>query len=166
MKVLFCGFGRSGKDACAIYISKITGLRYAGSFSWQALSHMAKVLNQHPCQAWEERHQNRELWKRELDKLREKDQCFLAREVLKTGDVAAGIRDKKEIDAVKAEKLFDYVCWIERVGIPIDPTVTYGPEDCDSAILNNGTLDDFHLSIWRWADERGLVNVNLGGRCV
>lgn len=151
MKILFCGFGRAGKDTAAMYLAKITGLRYAGSFSWAALPHMAKFLGQHPCQAWEERHQNRQLWKDELDRLRSVDQCFLARRVIEEGDVAAGLRDKKEIDAVRIEGLFDHIIWIHRPGTPVDPTVTYTPEDCDSAIINSGTLEDFHVKIQNWA---------------
>lgn len=157
MKVLLCGYGRCGKDSGAIYLAKITGLRYAGSFSWSALPYMAKILGQHQCQAWEERHANRELWKRELDHLRELDQCYLAREVLKTGDIAAGLRDIKEINAVKKEGLFDHILWIDRPGTPVDPTVTYGPADCDETIWNDGTLEDYHNALRDWAYWRGIL---------
>lgn len=166
MKILFCGWGRAGKDSGAMYLAKITGLRYAGSFSWAALPSMALLLKQHPCQAWEERHQNRELWKRELDRMRERDQCFLARLVLRDGDVAAGLRDKVELEAVRAAKLFDHIVWIERAGVPEDTTVTYGPKDCDEVILNLGILEDYHGSLWNFADRHGLLNLQLGGRCV
>lgn len=157
MKVLFCGYGRAGKDTGAMHLAKVTGLRYAGSFSWAALPHMARFLNQHPCQAWEQRHQNREIWKAELDRLRESDQCYLARKVLETGDVAAGLRDKKEIDAVRAEKLFNHIVWVHRPGTSVDPTVTYTARDCDSVILNNGGLFDFYEAIERWAYEHKLL---------
>lgn len=151
MKILLCGYGRCGKDEGAMFLAKLTGLRYAGSFSWAALPLMAKILQEHPCQAWETRHSKREIWKRELDRLRELDQCFLAREVLKTGDIAAGLRDKKEIDAVRVEKLFDHIIWIDRSGTPVDPTVTFGPEDCDSVIWNDGTLEEYHHTLTQWA---------------
>lgn len=156
MKILFCGFGRAGKDTAAMYLAKVTGLRYAGSFSWAALPHMANLLGQHPCQAWEERHKNRELWKAELDKLRESDQCYLARKVLETGDIAAGLRDKKEIDAVKREKLFNHIVWVHRPGTPVDPTVTYGAGDCGGFINNQGTLEDFHTTIEQWASQHQI----------
>lgn len=158
MKILFCGYGRSGKDHGAMVLAKITGLRYAGSFSWAALTYMSHRLGVHPCQAWEQRHQNREIWKRELDHLRELDQCFLAREVLKTGDIAAGLRDKKEIDAVRAAKLFNHIIWIDRPGTPVDNTVTYGPADCDDIIWNDGTLEDYHETLIRWAYRNNLIS--------
>jgi hypothetical protein len=134
-----------------MYLATITDLRYAGSFSWAALPHMAAFLDVHPCQAWEQRHQNRQIWKDELDRLRQHDQCYLAKLVLQTGDIAAGLRDKLEIAAVREQRLFNHIVWIHRPGIPQDPTCTYGPEDCDDIITNDGTLEDFHRSISTWA---------------
>jgi hypothetical protein len=150
-KILFVGWGRSGKDEAAHYLSTITKLRYAGSFSWAALPYMAKLLDQHPQVAWENRHRNRALWKRELDKLREKDQCYLARLVLKQGELAAGLRDQLEIDAVKREKLFDYIVWIDRAGTEPDPTVTFTAKDCDLTINNAGSLEEFRTELRSFA---------------
>lgn len=155
-RILFVGYGRAGKDEAAFYISSKTPLRYAGSFSWAALPHMANFLGLHPQVAWDTRSKHRETWKNELDRLRKTDQCFLARKVLATGEVTAGLRDKAEIDAVKAEKLFDHIIWIHRPGIPVDPTVTFGPQDCDFCLYNNGTLDDFHKLLDRLIHELDL----------
>lgn len=155
-KILFCGFGRAGKDEAATFIAKITTLRYAGSFSWAGLPHMARVLGLHPCQAWEQRHKDRQFWKDELDKLRLQDQCHLARIVVASGDVAAGLRDKIEIDAVKAEGLFHRIVWIERPGTPVDPTVTFTPADCDEVLDNTGTLQEFHVRLFEWAVDNKL----------
>jgi hypothetical protein len=163
-KILFCGYGRAGKDEAAAFIGRITKLRYAGSFSWAALPHMAAVLGVHPMVAWDTRHQNREVWKRELDKFRQIDQCKLARMVLEQGEVAAGLRDKLEIDAVKAEGLFDHIIWVDRPGTPVDPTVTYGPEDCHETIVNPGPflsvdpedLERYHAKLFEWAVRRSL----------
>jgi len=149
--VLFVGAGRAGKDHAAHYLSVITTLRYAGSFSWAALPHMAKVLGEHPQIAWERRHNHRGLWKRELDKLREKDQCYLARLVLRDGESAAGLRDRREIDAVKAEKLFTHIVWVERPGNPADPTVTFTADEADFTIINDGDIDKFHADLRSFA---------------
>jgi len=155
-KILFCGYGRAGKDEAAIFLGRITQLRYAGSFSWAGLPHMAKVLGVHPCQAWEQRHQQRQFWKDELDKLRLADQCHLARLVIQSGDIAAGLRDIAEINAVKAEKLFDRIVWVDRPGTPVDPTVTYGPDDCDETLSNDGTLEQYHAKLFAWAVKNHL----------
>lgn len=155
-KVLFVGYGRAGKDEAASYLSTISPLRYAGSFSWAGLPHMAKFLSLHPQVAWETRHQRRQEWKDELDRLRLVDQCFLARRVLEQGEVTAGLRDRLEIDAVKAERLFDHIVWIERPGILIDPTVTFTRDDATALIINDGSLSDFHAKIRRWARVAGI----------
>lgn len=155
-KILFVGDGRAGKDEAAIFLGRITQLRYAGSSSWAALPHMARVLGVHPCQAWEERHKNRQLWFQELNFMRTTDQCFLARILVRDGDISAGLRDKAEIDAVKAERLFDRIIWVDRPGNPKDPTVTFGPEDCDEVIVNDGDLAQYHAKLFTWAVNNRL----------
>lgn len=149
MKILFCGYGRAGKDEAAAYLAKITGLRYAGSFSWAALPYVAARLGQHPQVAWETRHNHRRQWYDYCNELRATDPTILARMVLAQGDIAAGIRDKVELEAVKAASLFDRVIWIERPGIPEDPTVTFTKNHpvINEILYNSGTLEQFHKSI-------------------
>ena len=151
MKILFCGYGRAGKDEAAAYLAKITGLRYAGSFSWAALPYVAARLGLHPQVAWETRHQHRAAWYNYCNDLRASDPTILARMVIAQGDIAAGLRDKVELDAIKAERLFDKIIWVERPGIPADPTVTFSPRDCDALLANDGTLEEFHQEIARYA---------------
>lgn len=166
MKLLIVGFSRAGKDALATYLAQITGLRYGGSLSWAGLSHMSTVLRRHPQSCWEERHENRSRWKSELDALRLKEgQTHLARLALASGDIVTGMRDLIEIQAAREEKLFDCILWVERAGIHQDNTVTFSARDADDVILNNGTLEDFHLAIWAWADRHALINLHLGGGC-
>lgn len=155
-KILFVGNGRAGKDEAAIFLGSITQLKYAGSFSWAALPYMAKLLDLHPCQAWEQRHQHRQFWKDELDKLRLSDQCHLARLVVQSGDIGAGLRDIKEINAVKAERLFDRIVWVERPGTPVDSTVTFTSEDAHEVIMNDGTLEQYHAKLFDWAVSNRL----------
>lgn len=158
MKILFVGWGRAGKDEAAAYLAKITGLRYAGSFSWAALPYMAARLGIHPQLAWETRHQNRELWKRYCDELRKVDQTLLARMALQSGDICAGLRDKIELDAVHEAKLFDKIVWVHRPGVPVDTTVTFldsHPAITDY-IANIGTPEDFHRGMDAQARVWGL----------
>ena len=152
MKILFCGYGRAGKDEAAAYLAKITGLRYAGSFSWAALPYVAARLGIHPQVAWETRHEHRKQWYDYCNELRASNPTILARRVIVQGDVAAGLRDKIELDAVRAAKLFDHIIWVDRPGIPADPTVTFTREDCTGMIYNGGTLEDFHRQLKDWAE--------------
>lgn len=158
MKILFCGYGRAGKDEAAAYLAKITGLRYAGSFSWAALPYVAARLGVHPQVAWETRHQHRKQWYDYCNDLRASDPTILARMVIAQGDIAAGLRDKAELDSVKAAKLFDHIVWIERLGNPQDPTVTFAARDCTEYLLNDGTLAQFHREIENWA---AFMNIPL-----
>lgn len=158
MKLLIVGFSRVGKDESAIYLSRVTGLRYGGSLSWAGLPHMSSVLRQHPMQCWTERHENRELWKRELDALRLKEgQTYLAKLALASGDIVTGMRDLAEIRAAREEQLFEKIVWVERWGIPQDATVTFSAADADDVILNDGSLDEFHSKLFVWAEGRGLL---------
>jgi hypothetical protein len=147
MKLLFVGWGRAGKDEAASYLSTVTSLRYAGSTSWAALPYMAARLGQHPQVCWENRHKNRELWKQYLDEYRGPCQTLLARIALQSGDICSGVRDIVEIQAIKREKLFDRIIWIDRPGVPQDPTVTFTHFDADEVLYNNGSLAVFHAKL-------------------
>ena len=150
-QVLFVGWGRAGKDEAAQFAEAHLGLRYGGSFSWHAKEHIAKLLGVHPMTAWEQRHKNRQFWKDECDKLRQEDQCYLARKVLKDGDIGAGLRDRVEFDAVVRERLFDRIVWVDRPGTPEDFTVTFTVADVIAAgghvIKNDGTLMEYHRKL-------------------
>lgn len=155
-RILFAGYGRVGKDAAAAYLAQVTGLRYAGSFSWAALPYVAARMGFHPQVCWETRHQHREVWYNFCNDLRATDPTILARMVLAQGDIAAGIRDKIELDAVKAAGLFNHIIWIERPGTPKDPTVTFTRKDCTGMIYNAGSLEDFHRQLKDWAETIDL----------
>lgn len=158
MKILFVGWGRAGKDEAAAYLAKITGLRYAGSFSWAALPYMAARLGVHPQLAWEQRRANREIWKKYCDELRVVDQTLLARMALQSGDICAGLRDKIEIDAVHAAGLFDHIIWVDRLGVPRDNTVTFERDHpaITQWVPNHHTLVDFHNTLITLCDDLGL----------
>lgn len=164
--ILFVGWSGAGKDAASEYLAAITGLRYGLSFSRAGLPFMAEVMGLPEEQAYAERHAHREKWKAHLDYLREGDETLLAEIALVKGEVLAGLRDRVELDAARRKDLFSHVVWIERPGVPRDSTVTFEASECDCVILNDGTLDEFHLSIWKWANEHCLLNVHLGGPCV
>jgi len=147
-RILFVGWGRTGKDEGAQYCEAHLGLRYGGSTSWAAKEDIAKAMGVHPMTAWEQRHNNRQFWKDHCDWLRRDDPCLLIRRALATGDVIAGIRDRVELFAVMNERLFDVVYWVNRPDAPEDFTVTFTQEDVVSlggrVLENNGTLREYH----------------------
>jgi hypothetical protein len=178
-RILVVGYGRAGKDTAAHLLEKITGIPYAGSTSWAAKEYMARKLGVHPQVAWETRHQHRELWKRLLDEARESDQTLLIRWALESVNedrssgilagwrgICAGVRDRAELLAAKEQKIFHHILWIHRAGTPVDPTVTFTCEDCDTVILNHGNLDDLRHLLFSWAEKKGLVpGLYLSGKC-
>lgn len=162
-RILFVGWGRSGKDTAAEYLSRITTLHYGGSTAWAAKEMVAEVLGVHPQTAWDTRHENREQWRQICDDLRAYDQTHLIRLALRTGEIIAGVRAGEELAAAKREKIFSYTVWINRPGTPPDPTVGFTEHDCQIVIDNDGTLEQFHEKLRdfaRWAELPMRVNVD------
>lgn len=155
--ILFVGWGRAGKDTAAEYVGRVTGLGYGGSTSWAGKEHMAKVFGVHPMVAWERRHDNRQRWKDELDKLRMNDQTVLIRRCLLDGPVFAGVRDKAELLAAREQGLLRLVVWVHRYGVPEDPTVTFTSQDCDDIVANIGSLEYFYDQLDHLMLRHGLL---------
>lgn len=159
--ILFCGWSGCGKDACGAFMHQHLGIPYASSTSWAALPRVANVLGVPDQIAWEQRHQNRERWKTICDFFRREDPLFLVRLALaRGGQIVTGVRDKVEMDAAKRENLFSHYVWIIRRDNPKDETVTFDHTDCDTIIINDGTLQDFHRRLAHWARENFHVQLS------
>jgi len=158
-RILFVGWGRTGKDEGAQYCEAHLGLRYGGSTSWAAKEDVAAALGVHPMTAWEQRHNNRQFWKDYCDWLRRDDPCLLIRRALATGDVVAGIRDRIEFLSAMKERLFDAVYWVNRPGTPEDFTVTFTQDDVLAAggiiLENSGTLREYHRLVLKEVRKLG-----------
>lgn len=150
-KILLVGYGRSGKDEAGMFLAEHCGLRYGGSTSWAALPMMAEFLKVHPMVAWDTRHKNRELWKSQCDVFRQEDPCLLIRRALSTGDVITGVRGLPEIQAAITEKLFDHIIWVANPRVPVDPTVDFGIDAATDVFINDGTLEQYHQLVARYA---------------
>ena len=155
--VLIVGHGRSGKDEAGMFLHEL-GIPYGGSCSWAALPLMAKALNLPEQIAWERRHQMRELWFYHCDRFRDeaKDPLVLVRRALALGNVVTGCRNAKEIVLARDSGVFNHVLWIERPGIPVDPTVKFDSSVATEIIRNVGSLADFHYSLIEWCRSHGI----------
>jgi hypothetical protein len=163
-KILVLGWGRAGKDAAGAFFNDHLGLRYCGSTSWSALPLLAEHWGRPDQLVWEERHQNRQLWKDTLDGFRKDDPTLLIRRALlrdPRGRVVTGVRDRSEVLAAKEQKMFKHVLWIERPGIPPDPTVTFSASDCTDFVKNDGSLRRFHRNLIVWAFHASVESVTL-----
>lgn len=133
-------------------------LKFCGSTSWHALPHMAALLNVPQQIAWDERHNHRVFWFEQCNILRQGDPLFLVKRTLQHGNIVTGCRDLEEILGAKESKLFSSIVWVQRPGIPKDPTVMFGPEDCDEVLHNDSDLTDFRESVLDWARRRGYLS--------
>lgn len=145
-KILIVGHGRSGKDESVQIVSRLTGLRAAGTFSLYLAPYVAERLGVPVEQAYAERHQNRRVWMETGEDLRRHDPTFLCRQAFAHGDVSGGVRGAAEIREIRRLELADLVVWLDR-DVPPDPTMEFGSDWADARMDNNGTLLDLER---RW----------------
>lgn len=148
VKIAIIGHGRSGKDTVAELLAKQTGLRFDGSISWCIKERVADVLGVSSCSAWENRHKNREQWRKIIDDFRKDDPGCVIRDILCHADIIAGIRARAEFEATK--HLFKHVIWVER-SVPPDPTLELTHLDATSYIHNTGAMRDLEFEVSAWS---------------
>lgn len=151
-KILFVGHGRCGKDTACEYLSKITGLRNAGTTSKYFALHMSKLMGVSYEEAYARRHESDEMrtyWYEEANKLRENGPLTILNMALEHGDISGGLRDGEEIRA--AREVVDIIIWIQNDRVPIDPTVKFTSRDADIVIENNWSLEEFYSRLDRLA---------------
>lgn len=145
MKIAICGPGGCGKDMVADIISRLWGLRYDHSTSYQARHFVFGYMRADGYgysdaeECYSDRRFHRDLWAHVIDKYNHPDATRLYREHLASGQqILTGVRKLREFRACKSEKLFDLSIWIERKDFKsTDATQEYGPEECDFILYND-----------------------------
>lgn len=155
MRIAICGPGRAGKDASAEWLRDHTRLRYTIATSSVIVPAAAKKLGVSEEEMFRVRHQHRKLMFDTGVELREQDPAWLVREVIRRGnDIVVGVRDRPEMETVRAERLVDLSLWIDKPGVEADPTLKYGPELCDVIVPNHWGLPELHARLkalaWSW----------------
>lgn len=157
MKIAISGPGRAGKDIAAEWFVRHCGLRYFGSTSKVIWPHAAHRLDLSLEEAWQRRHEMRQVWRDIGDELRTGDPAYLAREVLRQGDLCVGIRSRGEMEAVVDGKMVDALLWIDR-DVPPDPTLEYGVGDFPFVVIpNRQCLEMFERRLEWWARGNFLL---------
>lgn len=153
MKILVLGHGGHGKGAFCRLLETIYGLKPMSS-SMAALPHIWPSLQaargaesqrhfhgprpyKNPTDAYNQRRQNRELWKALISLYNTPDKSTLARALLAEADIYDGMRDVEEFAA--SRHLFDLIYWVdasERCGP--DSTMEIERESSMIYINNNG----------------------------
>lgn len=155
-RILVVGHGRAGKDTACEYLASITTLRFAGSTSRYLARHVAARLGVPEGEAYRTRHRDRNLWHRVGNEVRRQDPALLVRESPAHADIVGGVRDLEEIAACRQENLVDLIVWVANERAPRDSTVTFGERDCDIAIPNHWTLEEFRRRLLVLARFAGL----------
>lgn len=153
-KILICGMGRAGKDCACEYLAQITGLRNAGTTSKYLAEYVAQKLGVSVEEAYARRHESDEMrviWYNIGNEIRKNDPSILIRTALEHGEITGGVRDWEEVVRARRDGLVDLVVWIENNRVAVDPTVKFGPEACDLVIQNNGSLEEYHERLERFA---------------
>jgi hypothetical protein len=156
-RIAILGHGRAGKDESGLWLGTHSWLRYVGSTSMVICPMIAAERGVTPAYAWQRRHAERKFWYDWANEYRKDDPAKIAKECLKQGDLVIGLRDKHELQACKDQNLFDLIVWIRR-DVPNDPTVTFGPEDCDVVLYNDKGKEELYA---RWTRLMRLAGVQI-----
>lgn len=159
-RIVFLGHGRAGKDTACAYVATRCGLRNAGTCSKYLVRHVAARLGLPEAVAYARRHESvetRQFWRQTGDDIRAHDPAVIVREMMAHGDVGGGVRGRAELNAARAEGLFDLCVWVRRPGVPVDPTVEFAEDDCDVTVVNAGTLAEYHAKLDRLLAFAGML---------
>jgi len=149
-RVLFIGHGRHGKDTACSALAAATGWVNAGTTSLYLANHVAQRALRPAAEVYATRHQNRDLWRRIGDEIRQRDPALLVKEALRVGPITGGCRGLPEVRAVRAESLVDLIVWVDASKrLPPDPTMEFGPEEADIVVQNDGTEAELIRKIQR-----------------
>lgn len=161
------GPGRAGKDEAAEWLAANTTLTYAGTTSVAISREVARREGISFEMAHVQRHARRGEWRQIGDEMRAHNPSALAEEMLKDSTLLVGVRARVEMQAVIEKRLCNLVIWVDRPGIPHDPTLEFGPELCDFTIHNWWDVPEY-LRRWRnLADTLGVMNSNgMGGQYI
>lgn len=158
IKLMLVGPSRCGKDEAGQFLESITGLRFAGTTSKYLSPYVARCLGMNEEECYAKRHEMREAWYHVGRAVRSGDPGILVRESLKHGEIIGGVRDREEV--IAAREMVSLIVWIENERPEKDPTLMFGPECCDIIIPNNGTLEEYHERLRRFAAALGIAKAS------
>lgn len=147
MRVALCGPGRSGKDTVSAYLSVKTALRYQISTSEMACQLIFdtvfpdRYLSLEECHA--DRVNHRVVWREAILAYNQPSGIRLYEDYQDTHDIFNGIRCKDELQSGLMSGFFDLSIWVDRE-VPEDPSLNFGPSDCDIVIPNQGSLGQLY----------------------
>lgn len=166
MKLLFVGHGQAGKDEALNYLEQISVLKNAGTTSKYLAKYIAQAKGCSEEEAYNNRRNERDLWFKTGNEIREGDPAKLLREAYAAGGLlttddelhcvgTGGLRDFAEIKAAKG--VADLIIWVDNLWVPVDPTLKFTQRECDIIIPNHWGLPEYHERLYRFAKTWGLL---------
>jgi len=148
--IYIVGHGRHGKDTVAEIMRDNYGFTFTASSWFMADKVIFPALKDKygyttVRQCFNDRHSHRSEWFDLIDKSNPNG-TELSEAIFKQNDIYVGIRNKRELDAVKADSRFDpFVVWVDASKrLEQEPGSSMGItlNDADCVIDNNGTVED------------------------
>lgn len=157
------GPGGCGKDTVATWFRDHCGVRFTGGTSSVIAREVARRDGISLDAALANRRCERERWRAVGDALCRDDPAALVRALVPDQDVIVGPRRRREINEARRHRLVQCVVWIDRPGLPRDPTLEFGPELADLFIPNHRDLGYLFSWLTRTATLLGLSPASFGG---
>lgn len=166
MKLLFVGHGQAGKDHALSHLENISVLKNAGTTSFYLAKYIAQRKGCSVEEAYRGRRDERELWYKTGNEIREGDPAKLLKEAFAVGDMlttddelhcvgTGGLRDFAEIKAAK--DVADLIIWVANMWVPVDPTLKFTSRECDIVIENHWGIPEYNERLHRFAKTWGLL---------
>lgn len=151
MKILICGWGRSGKDTLAEFWNQQFGVKFTSS-SWFCCEKvvfpmlLVKYGYVFVKDCFEDRHNHRAEWMQIISDYNKDDLSRLTKEILVENDLYVGMRSKEELAA--SRHLFDWVDAEGRIAKESEESCTVTKEMANIVLENKVSMELFKANAY------------------
>jgi hypothetical protein len=158
-KLIIIGHAQHGKDTVAEILLGKYGVPFESSSEAACRLFMFDALKGHfgydsQRQCFEDRVNHRDAWGDGIAKYNEPDPTKLARGIFADSDVYCGMRRERELNAVMAAGLADFIVWVDaskRKPLEPETSMQLHTYHADWMIDNNGPEEDLERHIDKMA---------------
>jgi hypothetical protein len=155
VKLLVVGHARHGKDTFCEYLRDYYGYKFVSSSEFCAEKVIFPVLSpiygyKTVKECFDDRSNHRLEWFNLISDYNASDPARLGRDIFAESDIYCGLRNSKEMEALKAERAYDISIWVDaslRVPLEDSSSNTISKDMIDYLIDNNGTQEEFETEI-------------------
>lgn len=156
MNLVITGLARHGKDTVCEHLQKVYGFTFESSSRILLSEVIYPVLKEKynystEAECYNDRVNHRDEWFDLLCEYNKEDKARLGKLIFSKYSIYCGLRNKLELEALRAEGLVDKVIWVDakdRLSVTEDSSsITITEEDADIIITNNSNLEDLYYNI-------------------